>query len=326
MIVKPADSAHDLSSSLCAICANRLAEQAPDLVLASRDSIQLDALTERSHREARRAIVTSQGDLFGAHEPAQVEAGWQEDARIGVTVKAARTRATDGFTEQEPDEVMACESAQDGISSHLKEHLKILASMSHDLQTPITRMRLRVEALGECAEQQKIVNDLREMEHLVREGVSYARGTFGGAKTRVKIDPAAFLESLVFDYQDMGRPVTLSASIGGQVTTCPKTLRRVLGNLIDNSIKYAGKAEVSAHLKEGDALCVSVSDRGPGIPESELRKVLRPFYRSAGSRHCDIDGAGLGLAIVTQLIRSIEGNLILSNRDGGGLVATITIP
>jgi signal transduction histidine kinase len=173
---------------------------------------------------------------------------------------------------------------------------------------------------------QKILDDLRAMEHLVREGVTYARSAHGGAETPVRVEVGAFLESLVFDYQDVGQPVSLVASVSGPTLVRRQALRRVLGNLIDNAIKYGGAAEVSARRNGQGALCITVSDRGPGIPDEELEQVLQPFYRLEASRSRDTGGAGLGLAIAAQLTRSIGGNLTLANRDGGGLTATVTLP
>jgi signal transduction histidine kinase len=240
--------------------------------------------------------------------------------------RTADATAPTDIIEYEPRAKVDPRTTKDPCSHRLEESLRTLASISHDLLTPITRMRLRVDALDESTLQQKIVADLREMEHLVREGMSYVRGTLGCAEDPVKVDPMALLEGLVFDNQDMGRPVTLSTSIGGQLRTRPRALRRALGNLIDNALKYGKTAEVGSHRDTTGALCITVSDQGPGIPECELAKVLQPFYRMAASRHSDIGGAGLGLAIVDQLIRSIEGNLTLSNRDGGGLIATVVLP
>lgn len=243
----------------------------------------------------------------------------------------AMTPTADGprMSEKGPTEVaqaaIAFNTMQERIARHLKERLHILASISHDLQTPITRMRLRAESLEEGEDRQKILSDLREMEHLVREGVAYARSAHGGAEAPVRMDVKAFLESLVFDYEDIGKPVTLSESVSGAAMVRQQALRRVLGNLIDNAIKYGGTAEVSSWRNEEGALCIAVCDRGPGIPEDKLEQVLQPFYRLEGSRNRDTGGAGLGLAIAAQLTRAIGGNLQLSNRQGGGLSATIAL-
>lgn len=221
---------------------------------------------------------------------------------------------------------VAFNAMQDRIRRHLKERLHILASISHDLQTPITRMRLRAEALDGSAEQEKILDDLRQMEHMVREGVAYARSAHGGSEAPVRIDAAAFLESMVFDYQDVGQPVTLVDNVGGTATVRAQALKRVLGNLIDNAIKYGGNAEVGMRRGTDEKLLITVSDRGPGIPDDELEQVLQPFYRLEASRNRDTGGTGLGLAIASQLMTSIGGSLQLSNRDGGGLTATIELP
>ena len=244
----------------------------------------------------------------------------------------AMTPTADGprMSQDGPTEVahaaIAFNAMQDRIRRHLKERLHILASISHDLQTPITRMRLRAEALDGSTEQEKILDDLRQMEHMVREGVAYARSAHGGSETPVRIDASAFLESLVFDYQDVGQPVTLVDNVNGTAMVRAQALRRVLGNLIDNAIKYGGTAEVGMQRSADDKLLITVSDRGPGIPDNELEQVLQPFYRLEASRNRDTGGTGLGLAIASQLTTSIGGSLRLSNRDGGGLAATIELP
>ncbi|WP_233523305.1 sensor histidine kinase [Dyella solisilvae] len=243
----------------------------------------------------------------------------------------AMTPTADGprMSEDGPTEVAQAATAfntmQDRIARHLKERLHILASISHDLQTPITRMRLRAELLDEGEERQKLLGDLRAMEQLVREGVAYARSAHGGAEAPVRLDVDAFLESLVFDYQDIGQPVTLAGSVGGTAMVRRQALQRVVGNLVDNAIKYGGSAEISAWRDGQGELSIAVADRGPGIPEEELDAVLQPFYRLEASRNRDTGGSGLGLAIAAQLARAIGGSLTLANREGGGLCATIAL-
>jgi signal transduction histidine kinase len=247
-------------------------------------------------------------------------------AAEAMTPAAGGPRMTVNGPTEVAHAAMAFNAMQDRIGLYLKERLHILASISHDLQTPITRMRLRAESLDDGVERDRILEDLKEMEHLVREGVAYARSAHGGDEAQVRIDTAAFLESLVFDYQDIGQPVTLTGTTEGVATVRPRALRRVLGNLVDNAIKYGGGAEVGTCRDEKGSLCITVSDRGPGIPEESLEDVLQPFYRLEASRNRDTGGAGLGLAIATQLMRSIGGNLSLSNREGGGLVAMVILP
>jgi len=233
--------------------------------------------------------------------------------------------AEDGPTEV-AQAAVAFNAMQDRIALYVKERLQILAAISHDLQTPITRMRLRAEALDDSQERGKLLQDLHEMEHLVREGVAYARSAHGATETPRKIDPAAFVESLVFDYQDTGKAVSLSGSVDGTAIVRPQALRRVLGNLIDNALKYAGTAEVGMARTAAGTLCIEIADRGPGIPEDELGRVLEPFYRLENSRNRDTGGTGLGLAIAAQLMLSIGGRLTLAARPGGGLIARVELP
>jgi signal transduction histidine kinase len=233
--------------------------------------------------------------------------------------------AEDGPTEVARAAV-AFNAMQDRIALYVKERLQILAAISHDLQTPITRMRLRAEALDDSQERGKLLQDLHEMEHLVREGVAYARSAHGATETPRKIDPAAFVESLVFDYQDTGKAVSLSGSVDGTAIVRPQALRRVLGNLIDNALKYAGTAEVGMARTAAGTLCIEIADRGPGIPDDELGRVLEPFYRLENSRNRDTGGTGLGLAIAAQLMLSIGGRLTLAARPGGGLIARVELP
>jgi signal transduction histidine kinase len=207
----------------------------------------------------------------------------------------------------------------------LQERLQILAAISHDLQTPITRMKLRTEAMEESSERDKLVDDLNEMQHLVREGVAYARSAHGAEEPAHKVDLDAFIDSMVCDYQDIGKQVTLSGAIGTPVTTRPHALRRVVSNLLDNAIKYAGAAEIELRNQTNGTISISVSDRGPGIPEQELEAVLQPFYRLETSRNRDSGGAGLGLAIAQQLSLSIGGTISLRNREGGGLQVTLAM-
>ncbi|MDY0885370.1 ATP-binding protein [Dongia soli] len=231
--------------------------------------------------------------------------------------------------EDGPTEVAKAATAfnamQDRIARHLQERLQILAAISHDLQTPITRMKLRTEGMADLSERDKLTEDLDQMQHLVREGVAYARSVHGDAEQPRRLDIDAFLDSLVYDYQDTGKPVTLAGHLGVTMATRPQALRRILGNLIDNAIKYAGAAELLVERGSDKSIRITIQDRGPGIPESALESVMQPFYRLEGSRSRDTGGAGLGLAIAQQLTLAIGGSLSLRNRPDGGLQASVEI-
>ncbi|AQT94150.1 ATP-binding protein [Pseudomonas azotoformans] len=231
--------------------------------------------------------------------------------------------------EKGPTEVahaaVAFNAMQQRIAEYLKERMQILAAISHDLQTPITRMKLRAELMDDCAERDKLWSDLGEMEHLVREGVAYARSVHGATEASHRLNLDAFLDSLVFDYQDMHKHVSLSGKSAVVIDTRPHALRRVLVNLVDNALKFAGAAQLEVGSTAEGELSIKVLDNGPGIAEDELVQVMQPFYRVESSRNRGTGGTGLGLAIAQQLAVAIGGSLTLSNRAEGGLCAQIKI-
>jgi len=218
----------------------------------------------------------------------------------------------------------AFNALQARIAAYLKERMQLLAAISHDLQTPITRMKLRVEVMDEGVEKDKLWHDLDAMEHLVREGVAYARSMDINTEPACRINLDAFLDSVVFDYQDSGAQVERHGITGSLLEARPHALRRVLVNLLDNALKFAGKAQLEVSREHG-LILIRVLDEGPGIPEAELNEVLKPFYRVESSRNRSTGGTGLGLAIAQQLTQAMGGRLTLSNRQGGGLCAQIEL-
>ena len=147
----------------------------------------------------------------------------------------------------------------------------------------------------------------------------------GTLEAPCRIDADAMLGSLVGDYQDAGRAVTLHGKAGASIETRPHALRRILGNLVDNGLKYAGQVEVHVGSPAAGELLIRVRDFGPGIPGDELEKVFEPFYRLEASRNRDTGGTGLGLAIARQLATTMNGVLELSNHPHGGLEACLRI-
>lgn len=244
--------------------------------------------------------------------------------KLGPDLKADR------IPEQGPAEVVHAATAfnamQQRIAGYLAERIQILAAISHDLQTPITRMRLRLDLMEKSETSIKLHSDLRAMEHLVREGVTYARTLHGGEEAPARIDPDALLESMAFDYHDGGQSITIDGKLDTPILTRPQALRRILTNLIDNALKFGTEVTVAVARASDGRLAIAVRDRGPGIPETELERVMQPFYRLEASRNRGTGGTGLGLAIALQLAQALGGKLALSNRDGGGLEATLTLP
>lgn len=233
------------------------------------------------------------------------------------------------LSETGPSEVAYAAAAfnamRDRIAQYLEERVQILAAISHDLQTPITRMKLRAEFAEDSVEKDKLVQDLAEIERLVHEGVAYARSAHGSAEKTTRIDIASFMESLVYDYQDTGKAVTITGEVKSVIETRPHALRRIFTNLIDNALKFGGSADVLLEKDASGSVVIKVLDRGPGIPQDQLEAVLQPFFRLEQSRNRGTGGTGLGLAIAQQLTLAIGASLQLRNRAGGGLSAEVVI-
>jgi signal transduction histidine kinase len=253
---------------------------------------------------------------------------------LGRLAEAAETldpnRRGPALDETGPSEVAHAAAAfnamRERIAHYLEERVQILAAISHDLQTPITRMRLRADMADDTPERDKLVRDLAEIERLVQDGIAYARSAHSSGEKATRIDLSSFIDSIAYDYQDIGKAVRVSGVVSGTVATKPHALRRILANFVDNALKYAGSAEISV-VRGGDGRTViAVFDRGPGIPDDRLEAAMKPFFRLEGSRNRETGGAGLGLAIAQQLAASIGGAVRLCNRPGGGLAAEIVLP
>ena len=239
-------------------------------------------------------------------------------------------KKTPPMREEGPSEVAhaarAFNAMRERIRHYLEERVQILAAISHDLQTPITRMRLRADMADESPEKNKLLHDLGEIERLVQDGIAYARGAHGNTERMSRIDMVSFVESISYDYQDMGKAVTIISAAGGKTETKPHALRRILTNFIDNALKFAGAAEISVERIGEGPIVITVMDRGPGIPEDQLDAAMQPFYRLEQSRNRETGGSGLGLAIAQQLAAALGGKIRLYNRDVGGLAAEVIIP
>jgi signal transduction histidine kinase len=187
-------------------------------------------------------------------------------------------------------------------------------------------MRLRTDLMDDEEQRGKLQHDLDEMVALVREALTYARSLHGADENPRKVDLDALLDTLRCDYEDAGKPVTVSGQVGRPVMSRPLAMRRILTNLADNALKFGEAVELTVQVTPQKDIEICVLDRGPGIPESELEAVLQPFYRVENSRNRETGGTGLGLAIAQQLAASIGARLSLANRPGGGLAARLVMP
>ena len=218
----------------------------------------------------------------------------------------------------------AFNTMQGRLSRFIADRTRIFTAMSHDLKTPITRLRLRTEMLDDDALRAKFSKDLEDMESMVAQTLDFMRDASASEPVQ-RVDFMALLESLQTDYQDTGNTVDIKGRIERSFSGRPLALRRCLTNLLDNAIRYGKratlKAEEGAHL-----VTIRVLDEGPGIPEQELEHAFEPFFRGESSRSRETGGTGLGLGIARNIARAHGGDLILKNRPGGGLEAILSLP
>ena len=218
----------------------------------------------------------------------------------------------------------AFNTMQQRLARFIADRTRIFTAMSHDLKTPITRLRLRAEMLEDEALRAKFAKDLEEMESMVTQTLDFLRDASSGEAVQ-RVDAMALLESLQTDYQETGGRVEIEGTIAQPYPGRPLALRRCLGNLVDNAVRYGGGATIKAQ-DAADRLTLRILDRGPGIPEAELERAFEPFFRGEVSRNRETGGTGLGLGIARNIARAHGGDLVLKNRTDGGLEAVLTLP
>ena len=230
--------------------------------------------------------------------------------------------------ERGPTEVRLASAAfnamQQRIARDVRERTYMLAAITHDLQTPVTRLRLRLEKVSEEGLRAKLVADLDAMRATIREGLDLAT-SLDTREPLQPIDLDSMLESVVADAVDTGHDVTLSGSTHAFVLGVPNGLRRCMTNLLDNAIAYGRCARVECETRGARAI-VRVRDGGPGIPVERLREVLDPFVRLETSRSRETGGTGIGLTIARNVVGRMGGTLVLRNHPEGGLEVRVDFP
>jgi signal transduction histidine kinase len=206
----------------------------------------------------------------------------------------------------------------------IQDRTRLLTAMSHDLKTPITRMRLRAELLEDDGLRDRFEKDLMEMETMVTQTLDFMRG-LGRQDAAQPVDLMALLESLQADNEAMGREVSIAGEAKRPCLGVPQLLKRCIANLLDNAVIYGKRATV--RVEEGPSeLTIRIKDDGPGLAEEELEKVFEPFYRCEASRSRETGGTGLGLGIARNIAQTQGGDLHLRNHPQGGLEAVLTLP
>ena len=217
----------------------------------------------------------------------------------------------------------AFNTMQRAIRKHLDERTQILASISHDLKTPLTRLRLRVAELDADERRARIEADIDVMKGVIQDGLDYAHS--GQLREPiVPVDLNALVESIAERSTDAGQDVRVEGRVDAAVPCAPRALERALQNLVDNAVQYGERARICLH-DAGAKVEICVEDDGPGLPDDLLNKVFEPFYRAEASRSRRTGGTGLGLAIALNLVRSQGGEIRLENRKPRGLAACVSL-
>lgn len=214
---------------------------------------------------------------------------------------------------------------QQRIREAMRERAHILAAISHDLQTPLTRLLLRLELVSDDALRKRLVGDVGAMQRLVHEGLVLARSGESGDDWAL-CDVESLLASVVEDAADAGvGPVTLGHVEPLEIRVKPEALHRCLQNLVDNALRYGGSARLDCFAREA-AVHIAVRDRGPGIAPELIERMFKPFVRGEESRSRATGGTGIGLTIARAQAATFGGHVTLANAPEGGLIATISVP
>ena len=234
--------------------------------------------------------------------------------------------------EQGTSEILQATRAFNAMQSRIRQHIQqrthMLAAITHDLQTPLTRLRLRLEKVGDTELREKLIGDLSTMQMMVKEGLDLAR-SMDSNEAFQPLDLSSLLDSVCFDASDAGQDVSYERQSGFTVMARPQSLRRALNNLIDNAVKYGHYAKLRMEKSKDPnkrEVCIYIRDGGPGIPADQLSKVFEPFYRLETSRSRDTGGTGLGLTIAQHIAQQHGGHLQLSNLAEGGLEICFCLP
>ena len=261
----------------------------------------------RLTRPLDRLVIAAKSVGKGEHPPPLPEDGPEELATVATA-----------FNQMNVD-----------LERQNRERAFILAGISHDLRTPLTRLRMGIEMTDvDAATRDGMETDIEEMDITIGQFLDYARSNEPAPLENG--DPAALMNEIVDQYRRRGIPIGSRIDHVGSIAMHGATLRRALCNLIDNSVRYATTDNQASQVElallgDDRSVVIEVTDRGPGIPEVETERMLRPFTRLNDARS-NAKGAGLGLSIVNRVVRQHAGKFALLSREGGGLIARITLP
>jgi len=247
-------------------------------------------------------------------------------AFTAAAARVGRGQTPEPLPEDGPMELRELSTAFNRMASDLaaleRERATVLAGISHDLRTPLARLRLELEMAGVTKEAMDAMSaDVDEIDAIIGQFLDYARGD-QEEKRHEPLD--AMLGDIAGRYEKLGKQVAFTAGHPAGLPVAHMALRRAVSNLVDNALRYAGEPIEIESRSEGGKAVIEVRDRGPGIPPAECERLKQPFTRLDAARS-GAGGAGLGLAIVDRVARAHGGSLELLPREGGGLVARLRL-
>ncbi|MGF6179000.1 ATP-binding protein, partial [Ensifer sp. 4252] len=222
------------------------------------------------------------------------------------------------------DTMTAFNTMEQRLTQFVRDRTQLLAAISHDIRTPLTSLRLRVEMVDDVELRTAMVRTIDEMRQMIEATLSFARDDAHSEEART-VDLVALLEAAADDLAGGGHEIPVLGPDRLPVRCHPLRLKRAVSNLIENATRYGGGAQIGVGLVE-ETIVITIDDNGPGIADSELKTVFEPFVRLDKSRSPETGGFGLGLATARSIVKSHGGELTLVNRPGGGLRAQICLP
>lgn len=213
---------------------------------------------------------------------------------------------------------------QSRIRKQMEERVQIIAAISHDLQTPITRLRLRADKIIHADLRNRMIADLDVISEMVRDALGFVKSA-SVSEPRAPINVNALVESIISDMTDMAKRVTGTSHVQRPYFGARRSLHRALQNVLENAVKFGDQADVSVE-ENADGLAIRVTDNGPGIPDDMLEAVFEPFLRVRNAETAHLAGNGLGLSIARNLVRAHQGKIELANLPAGGLGVCIFLP
>ena len=219
--------------------------------------------------------------------------------------------------------VAAFNEMQERLRRYVDDRTTMIGAIAHDLRTPLTRLRFRIEAIPEPL-RSKLAADVDQMEAMVASTLGFVRDA-ATPRDRRKLEVASLVETVMDEAALTGADAAVESADRVVVDGDPLALKRLVANLVDNALKYGASAHARV-FTDGDMAVIEVDDNGPGMPDTEIERVFEPFRRLESSRSRETGGIGLGLAVVRAVARSHGGDVVLRNRPHGGLSARVTLP